>query len=123
MSAYQLVSLRGPGGIDKTTLALKFARRVLGKFADGGGLLELASLSDPTLLAAAVALRVTPEAIAQATGDRKLRLVLDDCEHLIAAVVRLAECLIGFCPHITIVATSREALRNSGRVYLARAAA
>jgi DNA-binding winged helix-turn-helix (wHTH) protein len=123
ISAYRLVSLTGPGGIGKTSLALKVTRGVVGEFTDGGWLVELASLSDPALVPAAVAgvLRlglgpnaVTPEAITGAIGDKKLLLVLDNCEHLIAAVANLAETMMAFCPHITIVATSREALRIQG---------
>jgi predicted ATPase/DNA-binding winged helix-turn-helix (wHTH) protein len=123
MSAYRLVTLTGPGGIGKTSLALKAARRVVGEYRDGAWLAELASLSDPGLVPAAVAgvLRpralpnvVTPDALAGAIRDRNLLLVLDNCEHLIAAVAELAETLIAFCPHITIVATSREALRIRG---------
>ncbi len=123
ISAYRLVSLTGPGGIGKTALALKVARGVVGEFADGGWLVELASLSDPALVPAAVASvlklgvgpnSVTPEAVTQAIGDKNLLLVLDNCEHLIAAVASLAETLIGFCPRITIVATSREILRVQG---------
>ena len=86
------MTLTGPGGIGKTTLALKVARGVVGEFADGGWLVELASLSDPALVPAAVAgaLRlglgpnsVTSESVAHAIGDKKLLLVLDNCEHLI----------------------------------------
>jgi DNA-binding winged helix-turn-helix (wHTH) protein len=55
ISAYRLVSLTGPGGIGKTSLALKVARPILGEFGDGGWLVELASLSDPALVPAAVA--------------------------------------------------------------------
>jgi predicted ATPase/DNA-binding winged helix-turn-helix (wHTH) protein len=123
MSAYRLVTLTGPGGIGKTSLALKVARGILGGYADGGWLVELASLSDPALVPATVAgvlrLRtlpgvVTPDALAGAIRDKNLLLVLDNCEHLIAAAADLAETLIAFCPHITIVATSREALRTRG---------
>jgi predicted ATPase/DNA-binding winged helix-turn-helix (wHTH) protein len=123
ISAYRVVSLTGPGGIGKSALALKVARGVVGEFPDGGWLVELASLSDPALIPTAVAgaLRLdlgpdgaTPAAIARAVGDRKLLLVIDNCEHLITAVANLSETLIGFCPHVTIVATSREALRIQG---------
>ncbi len=123
ISAYRLVTLTGPGGIGKTALALKVTRGVVGEFTDGGWLVELASLSDPALVPAAVAgvlklgsgpNRVTPEAIGGAIADKKLLLVLDNCEHLIAAVASLAESLIGVCPRITIVATSQEALRIHG---------
>jgi predicted ATPase/DNA-binding winged helix-turn-helix (wHTH) protein len=123
ISAYRLVSLTGAGGIGKTALALKAARGVAGEFAEGGWLVELAPLSDPAVVLAAVAsgLRlgvgphgVTPDAITRAIGDKTLLLVLDNCEHLITAVASLAETLIAFCPHITIVATIREALRIQG---------
>ena len=127
MSAYRLVTLTGPGGIGKTSLALKAARGVVGEFADGGWLVELASLSDPALVPTAVAgaLRVptgptdvTPETIARSIGDKKLLLVLDNCEHLIEAVATLAETLLARCPHTTIIATSRETLRIAGeQVY------
>jgi len=123
ISAYRLVTLTGPGGIGKTALALKVTRGVVGAFANGGWLVELASLSDPTLVPAAMAsaLRlglgpgsVTPEAVARAIGDKALLLVLDNCEHLIDAVATLAETLLAYCPHTTIVATSREILRIQG---------
>src|SRR5580698_6805697 len=83
ISAYRIVTLTGPGGIGKTTLALKVARLVLGEFADGGWLIELASLSDPGLVPSAVAqvLRlalgggdITAETVARTIGDRHLLL-------------------------------------------------
>ena len=123
ISAYRLVTLTGPGGIGKSTLALKAARGVVGEFADGGWLVELASLSDPTLVPTAVAgvLRlglgpntVTSEIVARAIGDKRLLLVLDNCEHLVEAVATLAETLLAYCPRTTIVATSREILRIQG---------
>ena len=123
LSAYRIVTLTGPGGIGKTSLVLKVAHRVLGEFADGGWLVELASLSDSGLVPSTVAqvLRLglgggdnTAETVARAISDRHLLLVLDNCEHLIDAVATLAEMLLRLCPRVTILATSREVLRTQG---------
>jgi len=117
------VTLTGPGGIGKTALALEVARQVRGEFADGGWLVELGSLSDANLVPSAVAgvLRlglgsnnIVPESVAHVIGDRKLLLVLDNCEHLIGAAANLAETLLALCPNITILVTSREILRIQG---------
>lgn len=123
ISAYRLVTLTGPGGIGKTALALKVTRGVVGEFADGGWLVELASLSDPVLVPSAVAAalrlglgpnNVTPDVVARAIGPKQLLLVLDNCEHLIDAVAALAETVLVVCPHATLVTTSREILRTRG---------
>ena len=123
VSAYRVVTLTGPGGIGKTSLALKVARGVLGEFPEGGWLAELASLSEPALVPTVAAgvlklpigsTSVTPETVARSIGDRKLLLVLDNCEHLIDAVATLAETLLAHCPQTTIIATSRETLRIQG---------
>ncbi|MGA8758372.1 MAG: winged helix-turn-helix domain-containing protein [Stellaceae bacterium] len=123
LSAYRVVTLTGPGGIGKTVLALELARRVRGEFANSGWLVELASLSDPELVPAAVAsvlgLRVgsnavSPEIVGRAIAEKNLLLVLDNCEHVIDAAAMLAETLMRLCPRATILATSREVLRVSG---------
>ena len=120
LSAWRMVTLTGPAGIGKTSLALKVARALLGEFADGGWLVELAPLSDPTLVPATAARALlvppgldstTPEAIARCIGDKSLLLVLDNCEHVIGAAATLAEMLLAHCPNTTIIATSREILR------------
>jgi predicted ATPase/DNA-binding winged helix-turn-helix (wHTH) protein len=123
LSAYRVVTLTGPGGIGKSSLALKVARRVVGEFADGGWLVELASLSDPQLVPLAVAgvlgLRlesnvISAEAVARAIAGRRLLLVLDNCEHVIEAAATLAEMLVRHSPRSTVLATSREVLRIAG---------
>ena len=123
ISAWRFVTLTGPGGIGKTVLALKAARGIIGDFPDGAWLVELASLSDPALVPLTVGgvlrlgvgpINVSPQAIAQAVGGRRLLLVLDNCEHLIEAVAILTETLLALCPNVTILATSREALRIQG---------
>lgn len=123
VSAYRLVTLTGPGGIGKTVLALEVARRVVGEFANGGALVELASLSDPDIVPSAVAgalgltlagEAISTEAVARAVGEHKLLLVLDNCEHVIDVVARLAETFLRLCPRTTILTTSREVLRIEG---------
>ena len=123
LSAYRVVTLTGPGGIGKTTLGLKVARRMLGEFADGGWLVELASLADPDLVPSAVAsilgLKISGETIsadsvARAIAAQRIILVLDNCEHVVDAVADLTEVIVRQCPHTTILATSRETLRVDG---------
>ena len=123
VSAYRVVTLTGPGGIGKTALGLEVARRVRGEFSNGGWLVELASLSDSDLVPSAVAsvlgLRlgsnaISSEAVGRAIAEKKLLLVLDNCEHVIDATAMLAETLIRLCPRATILATSREAFRVGG---------
>ena len=124
VSAYRVVTLTGPGGIGKTTLALQVARHVVGEFADGGWLVELASLSDPDLVPSAVAgvlgLRLGSDSDLSRkpspgpSRKERLLLVLDNCEHVIDAAATLAEMLVRSCPRATILATSREVLRIEG---------
>ena len=117
------MTLTGPGGIGKTTLALEVARGLLGDFDGGGWFVELASLSDPDLVPSAVASvlglklsggTISAESVARAVGEQHLLLVLDNCEHVIDAVANLTEVLVRRCPRTTILATSREVLRIDG---------
>jgi predicted ATPase/Tfp pilus assembly protein PilF len=117
-----VVTLTGPGGIGKTSLAIKAVRYLLPDFEDGGWIVELASLSDPGLVPSTVAStlglklagEISAESVARAVGGRHLLLVLDNCEHVIDAVANLAETFTRLCPRTTIVATSREILRIDG---------
>jgi predicted ATPase/DNA-binding winged helix-turn-helix (wHTH) protein len=124
LSAYRVVTLTGPGGIGKTTLAIHAARDLCAALTDGGGwLVELGSLSDPELVPSAVASALQLDlggggasgaTIAGIIGDENLLLVLDNCEHVIDAAANLAEMLVRSCPRVTILATSREVLRIEG---------
>jgi hypothetical protein len=126
-TAHRLVMLTGPGGIGKTRLALAAARQLLPHFADGVWLAELAPLADPSLVPATVAAavglelgggEVSAQRVAQALADRHLLLVLDTCEHVIAAAAAMAEALLRAGSALRILATSREPLRAEGeRVY------
>jgi non-specific serine/threonine protein kinase len=122
VSAYRVVTLTGPGGIGKTSLAIKVGRRILGDFADGGWLVEFASLSNPDLLPSTVAGvlnlkiggEISAESVARAVGGTNLLLILDNCEHVVDAVANFVETFVSLCPHTTILATSREVLRVNG---------
>ncbi|MGC8519895.1 MAG: ATP-binding protein, partial [Steroidobacteraceae bacterium] len=123
----RLVTLVGTGGIGKTRLALEAAREVLEDFPDGVWLAELAPLTDPELVASAMhaALglqsgtgRWTGERLAAALRERKLLLVLDNCEHLIGAAAREAQALLAAAPQVRILATSQEPLGIEGECTL-----
>jgi predicted ATPase/DNA-binding SARP family transcriptional activator/DNA-binding CsgD family transcriptional regulator len=119
----RLLTLTGAGGSGKTRLALEVAEEVLGTYQDGAWVADLAPLSNPGLLpqvvAAALGVRERPGApfmvtLQEALRDKELLLVLDNCEHLIDACAHLAETLLGSCPGLRILATSREALGVAG---------
>jgi non-specific serine/threonine protein kinase len=119
----RLVTLVGPGGIGKTRLAVEAATLLLGEYRDGVWLVELAGLANEALVDQTVASalgvreqgeRPVAESLAEWLETRQLLLVLDNCEHLVAACARLAEGLLGAAPGLRVLATSREALGVPG---------
>jgi len=123
VSAHRLVTLVGTGGIGKTRLALEVARSLAPRFADGAWVADLAPLSDPGLVPVTVATAlsltlaggaVSLERVATALGTKHILLVLDNCEHLIEIAARMAELILRMTSGVSVIATSREALRVEG---------
>jgi predicted ATPase len=121
----RLLTLTGAGGSGKTRLALEAARDVIELYPDGVWLIELAPLSDEELVPKAVAQALEvperpaqplPETLAEILRGWELLLILDNCEHLLEATARLVDLLLDSCPHLRIMATSREALGVEGEV-------
>jgi predicted ATPase/DNA-binding SARP family transcriptional activator len=121
--AVRLVTVVGPGGMGKTRLALQATADALEGFPEGVWLVELARVtsSDAVPMAVANALGAQPQSnrdmadtIVDSLQTRELLLLLDNCEHVLDGVVPLAAQLLSRCPQLTVVVTSREALRVPG---------
>jgi predicted ATPase/DNA-binding SARP family transcriptional activator/DNA-binding CsgD family transcriptional regulator len=120
-----LLSLTGAGGSGKTRLALEVARDLVGAYPDGVWLVELAPLSEGKLVPHAVADalgvseqpgRSLAETLVDDLRNKRLLLVLDNCEHLIDAAAQLADILLSSCPRLRVLATGREALAVEGEL-------
>jgi predicted ATPase len=112
----RLVTLTGPGGVGKTSLALAVARRQLARRSDGVWFVDLAASAEPPDVAAETARAMSVGTAAGATPtdalrryleDRDVLLVLDNCEHVIDAAASLIETLLRLCPQPAVFATSR----------------
>jgi DNA-binding SARP family transcriptional activator len=128
LSMTRLLTLTGAGGSGKTRLALEVAGDLLGAYPDGVWLVELAPLSDPVLVAQALAQvlgvreqlgRPLEDTLKDYLRTKNLLLVLDNCEHLVDAVAHLVEVLLRSCPKLRILATSREPLGILGEAVWA----
>ncbi len=115
----RLVTLLGAGGIGKTRLAIAAAEAVASDYPDGVWFVELASLTDPALVASAIAItlgvkeetgRPLMDTLSAALASRSLLLILDNCEHLLDACAAAANELLASCPGLQLLTTSREAL-------------
>ena len=122
---YRLVTLTGSGGCGKTRLALRIAEEALSAYPHGVWLVELAPLGVSALIPQTIASvlgvqerrdRSLSTVLSEFLRPRHLLLILDNCEHLIAEVAVLVEALMRTCPHLHILATSRETLNVSGEI-------
>ncbi|NUR60801.1 MAG: AfsR/SARP family transcriptional regulator [Catenulispora sp.] len=138
LDASRLVTLVGPGGAGKTRLAGEAAQRALERFPDGAWLVELAPVTDPGEVPQAVLSALGPREtrvigngsspsaaaalmrgsavghLIEALAEKRILLILDNCEHLVGAAADLAETLLGHAPGLRVLATSREPLVIDG---------
>ena len=122
LPASRFITIVGPGGVGKTTVAVAVAHDLAEAFEGAILFVDLAALSDPTFVAASVAaslgLSVQSDdpapSIVAFLRDKRVLLILDNCEHLIEAAAGLAARIMAGAPEVHLLATSREALRVEG---------
>jgi predicted ATPase len=115
----RFVTIVGPGGIGKTTVALAVADQLIASYKDGGRFVDLAPLNDsqlvPSALASVLGVPIRSEnpypALTSFLKDKQILLLFDNCEHVLLAAAELAESLLKGAPAVHILATSREPLR------------
>jgi non-specific serine/threonine protein kinase len=119
----RLLTLTGSGGCGKTRLSLQLAADALEQFPDGAWFAELAPLSDPGLVPQTVATvlglmeepgKPISQTLTEHLKDKRLLLLLDNCEHLLDVCAKLADALLRQCPGVQLLASSREALGIGG---------
>ena len=118
LASERCVTVVGPGGVGKTTIALAVAHHVQRNYSDGVSFVDLSTVGDSQYAAAAIAAGVgvrqrsedALSEIIQLIQDRQMLLILDNCEHLHATMTRIVNRLLEAVPGLTLLATSREPL-------------
>jgi predicted ATPase/class 3 adenylate cyclase len=126
LAGTSLLTLTGPGGVGKTRLALEVGALLADEYPGGVWFVEFSTLDDESLVADSVAstLRLKPStegpiaAVVSAIADRPTLMILDNCEHVLDAVVTVADALLRRCAGLRIIATSREALGMAGETLM-----
>ncbi|MET4255101.1 putative ATPase/DNA-binding winged helix-turn-helix (wHTH) protein [Bradyrhizobium sp. S3.12.5] len=122
LTTCRLVTIVGPGGVGKTTVAAAVAHALVGSFQGSVFFVDLSALADPYLVPSAVAtalgfMMTLKDPLLNLIGglrDKRVLLILDNCEHLVDAAAQLGERILSEAPQTHILATSREALRAEG---------
>jgi diguanylate cyclase (GGDEF)-like protein len=122
LAHHRLVSIVGTGGTGKTRAAIAVAAEVADRFEDGAWFVDLSPIVDASLLPSTIAavfgehvsLDGGADALANALESKNALLVIDNCEHLTAGIAPLAGTLLRRCPHLCVLATSREPLGIAG---------
>ena len=122
LATERFVSIVGPGGIGKTTVAISVAHALLNGFRGAVSFVDLSVLTNsqlvPTAVASALGFMIQAQdpfgSLVAFIGDKKILLILDNCEHVIDSAAELAERVVSEAPQAHILATSREALRVEG---------
>ena len=124
---HRLVTVTGPGGVGKSRMAIDAGWSCIDRFTHGVWLVELASLSDPALVASAITtalgMAVAPSAeplsaLTRELGDRSLLLILDNCEHVVDAVAHVVEALLRVAPNVHTLISSQELVGIGGEHVL-----
>ena len=126
LAQQRFLTIVGPGGIGKTTVAIAAAEALSNSYADGVWFVGLGSLQDPVVVTTAISAAVggSPgvgdplNSLVAWLRDKRALIILDNCEHVISAAATAAETMLRAAPHVAVLATSREPLRAEGEWLL-----
>ncbi|WP_156686296.1 helix-turn-helix transcriptional regulator [Mycobacterium sp. Marseille-P9652] len=125
LDANRLVTLTGAGGAGKTRLGIQVAGQAAAEFGHGAWYVDLAPIADPDLVPVAMAgalgltdqsSRSTTDTLIRFVKDRRMLVLLDNCEHVLDATAELTTALLSACPQLVLLATSREPIGVAGEV-------